>query len=122
MYTFDWIPNAKASDDNDAPVFTGKVTVKIPKHMERLKALKGINLKVDSDGAVVEGDAMDAYEKQLAFAIGQIESVDLVRAEDGMVFNSVEMLEYDSDGMAILANLAGELAQGIKLGKNMLKK
>lgn len=118
MYTFEWKPKIK---ENEAPVFSGALTVKIPKHIERMRALKGINLKIEN-GQVVSGDPLDAYEKQISFAISQIEKVDLLRLEDQLKFDSVDMLEHDKDGMGILSDLASDLAEGIKLGKNLLKK
>lgn len=140
MFTFEWQQKAKEvpklSENgepikkadgsiemyNRPPVFSGVVKVKIPKHQERIRFLKTLNLSVNSDGEVVKRDNFDMGDKIIEFALKHIESVDLTRAEDQAKFDSVELLEYDSDGAEVLAEIGSQLMSGIKLAKTSLKK
>lgn len=139
MFTFDWkqetkkMPRISESGDpvlasdgtiemyDRPPVFNGTVKVKIPKHQERMRFLKSLNLKVSSDGEVEKRDSFDMGDKIFDFVIQHIEAVDLVRVEDGTPFKSVEMLEVDSDGAEVLSDIGNALMKGVKLGKSSLK-
>lgn len=135
MYTFDWKPKAKKDvkldeqglpvrDENGKlvlvekePVMTGVVKIKIPKHAERIKYVKSLNTKI-VDGELHNEDGLGGAEKMLDFAKQQIESVDLVRKEDGYIFNSIDLLDHDADGAEILTDIAKLLIEGVRLGKN----
>lgn len=136
MYTFRWKPEETEEPEVDAsgkvikeadgsaktkkvaPLFTGDVLLEIPKNSERLAYIKGLSLSIGSDGTLNKSEAIDRADSMMSFALKYIKEVNLVRLEDGFVFNKPDMLEYDSDGSQLLVQIASKLANGIKLGKN----
>lgn len=136
MYFFEYVPKKKqvlSVDSGGQPIkkadgsfetkdgdqaFVGKVKVKIPKHGERLQFLKQISLSVSGDGTVDRQHSVDLSEKIIAYAVGHIESVDLTRSSDQMKFSSVEMLEYDVDGLDVLSDIGKMLMDGVRLSKS----
>ena len=127
MYTFEWrqLPKDVSFKNSDgasvtktiAPKFEGTIKIKVPKHVERIKLIRDLNTKVESTGALVNGE-MDSTEKMLEFAKKNIEVVSLKRIEDGCEVKTVEWLEYDVEGAEILGEISQVLLQGVKLGKS----
>jgi len=127
MYTFEWKQIAKDVSFTDtngalvsktiAPKFEGSVTLKVPRHVDRIKVIRSLSTKIDESGELVKS-GMDSAEKLMDFAKAQIESVNLKRIDDGLEIKTVEWLEYDVDGAEILSEISNTLIQGIKLGKS----
>lgn len=110
MYTWIW-------EAEETSPFTGSVTVKIPKHQERAQLLKEMGFTV-KDGKAELKDTLDASGVLYDFVKKNVEKVDLKRREDGMIFDKVEMLEYDVDGATVLTEIGTKLQAGVRLGKS----
>lgn len=99
-------------------VFDGHCVVKIPKHSERIAFSRGVKTKIVNGELSEDSDPQLTYAERLyEFAKSHIQEVKLVRKEDGLEFTSIEMLEYDKDGEAVLASIANMLIEGVKLKK-----
>lgn len=136
MYTFKWSPkefDVLEVDAENKPIlnqdgsykykkspalFSGEILLQIPKNSERMSLLKDLSLAIDSKGEINKSDAINRSEQMVEFALKHIKEVKLVRVEDGFIFDKADMLEYDSDGAAILNQVASVLANGVKLGKS----
>lgn len=135
MYSYDWKPEEMEVPEIDSsgaavknedgsvktkkiePVFSGIVKCNIPKHGDRMKFVNTISSEINQEGELTEAKGVDKGQMMIDFAMKHIKEVNLVRKEDGFIFNKIEMLEYDIDGANILMQIAGKLSQGIHLGK-----
>lgn len=126
MFTFEWKDKPKekerVKEDGEIEVysdparFNGVVTVKIPKHQDRIRFLKELRTSI-KDGEATEAN-LEMSDKLLDYAKSHIEKVDLKRLDDGFEFNSVEQLEYDIHGADVLGDIASVLIQGVRLSKS----
>lgn len=99
------------------PVFSGSITLKVPKHTERIRFAKTLTSKVQN-GELIEDKEMTNAEKIFNYVREHVQSVCLVRISDGLAFDSIEMLEHDKDGEDVIGELGNKLIEGVRLGKN----
>ena len=101
---------------NDSHGFKGSAVIKIPKYKERLKLLKSVNLKFGENCEVIlDGDQIGMAIKFAEIAEAHVKSIDISRGNDK--FKSLEDLEYDPEGGALVSELGGLVVSGIKMGK-----
>ena len=115
MYFYDWIAGEEFG-------FVGTCKIKIPKNQERMRFIKSMNISAveNKETGKLEGkseDPMKSVEVLLDFAASHIEKVDLKRKGDDMIFDKVEMLEYDVKGQEVLSAIGNKLMFGVELGK-----
>lgn len=113
MYTFQWTPK-----DKEKSAFDGSVTVKVPDHIARMSFLKTLTVTVSETGELIQAEQIDISMKLVECAKKYIESVALVRKEDGFKVPDAKWLEYDIDGVDILGEIGRVLIDGVKLGKS----
>lgn len=120
MFEFTWTPELDAQAEDSRKIthpFKGKVTLTIPKHTERLKALQKAAITVNEAGEVDKAQAIDFSISSIEFALKHIKTVALEH-EDGRIFEKAEELEYDEDGGVVLQSIGARLLKGVKLSKS----
>lgn len=111
MFTAKWIAK-------EGSAVEGCAIVRVPKNLDRIKFLQTIHTSIGADGALDMAKANENATNVISFALKHIDSVELIRKEDGFKVPSVEWLEYDIDGALVLREIGNFLIQGISLGKN----
>jgi hypothetical protein len=114
MKEFAYVPKA------DSP-FTGKITVKIPSHKERLKLMKQVSFDVQKDGTMEKKKGtLDSAVDMSEIIHAHVVKVELqAKVEDSFVeISSIEELGYYLEGSQIFNELGNLLIGGIRLGKS----
>ncbi|GAH17770.1 unnamed protein product, partial [marine sediment metagenome] len=79
--------------------FTGSIIIEVPKYTQRLQYLKECNFKTNKAGEVDQsGGTYDSIIKMIDIAKKHMTKVEVMRVEDGLLFESIEDLEYDKEG------------------------
>jgi hypothetical protein len=98
-------------------VLKGCVIVKVPTYVERMNALKEINLKVSDTGKVELNDSTIAsFLKMNELAVKYTASADLVCKKTDQAFKSLEELEYYDQYQLVTQDIANIVLQGATLG------
>ncbi len=103
--------------EGEVSLFTGFIKYKLPGYIERLRILKQVNYKI-SNGEMLSEDLWETSIRLAELAMNLITEVNIVRREDGYVFDSVNTLQYDVQGSAIISRIGNRISSGITLGKN----
>lgn len=135
MHTFKWEPKTVEIEPEKEggkmeivkPSFSGYCIVEAPPFVKRMEYMKQTLLT--NDGIEIEeADTKKAYNQlsemsALAeIAKTHIQEVKLKRVSDGMVFDSVEMLDCDNFGGLLLAQIGKQVREGTRLGKDSERK
>ena len=123
MYQMTWKP--KTLEINGGQVesaFEGEILLQAPKYVERIAYFKELALLSGKvlDAANTEENA-ERVSKMIDIARKHIVKVNLKRKDDGIVFSSIDDLEFDSDGGDILIQVCAYLLEGARLGKNLAR-
>ncbi|RTL05187.1 hypothetical protein EKK58_08545 [Candidatus Dependentiae bacterium] len=110
MYTFEWKPEKEL-----AKKFSGHLVLKVPSHMERLDFSRSL---LDESSGLSDANILAENSKKIVEnAMKHIESVHLIRTEDGFAIPEKEWLLYDKDAAEILGAVGQHLLSGVRLGK-----
>lgn len=98
--------------------FSGEIILKALTYVEKMKALKDLNLNTNESGEVVIklDNQIDSAIKMYEFLINKIESMSLVHSTAGSV-SDLEELGMLEDGAKLVPELATLLLRGVTLGK-----
>lgn len=135
MHTFKWEPKTVELESEEEggeiekvkPSFSGYCIVEAPPFAKRMEYMKQTLLQ-DDGVEIKEADTEKAYNQlsemsALAeIAKTHIQEVKLKRVSDGMIFDSVDMLECDNFGGLLLAQIGKQVREGVRLGKNSERK
>jgi hypothetical protein len=104
-----------AKDDSN---FSGEVILKALTYIEKMKALKELNLEANQSGEVQikMADQIDSAIKMYDFLKNQIESMSLEHKQVGKI-NDLEELGMLEDGASLIPEMATLLLKGVTLGK-----
>lgn len=100
--------------------FKGFVMVDMPRHLERLELLKGVNYSSSKDGEVKAGQLESGVEiaKVLAREVAKrVTELQLEYVPTGLVFEKLEDLEVYEEGVAVINEIGAVILNGLKLGK-----
>jgi hypothetical protein len=111
MKEYDFLPEIEGL------ILKGSVKIKPLGYLERLEAVKTLNLKTQSDGSVELDAGLEAAQKLYALAKKQVISVNL-ELDSGCKLDSFDSLEYSDEGAKVLQEIGKTLIKGIKLGKS----
>lgn len=100
-------------------IFEGEIVIDFPNKKDRLALTKELNVKLDNNGEVsLEGDEMLVlYEKLGGILETRVDSVCLIHLATGEKIESLEELEFWSDGMEIVNQITGMITRGPRLGE-----
>ena len=101
--------------DEDWP-FEGEVLVRMAKGPDRLQMSKECRVEV-VDGKVVKKDNFDAAIKIAEIGRKYIKTIKLTRKEDKFVFDNIDDLEYDKEGMEVITAIGSKVLEGVQVGK-----
>jgi len=99
------------------PKWEGFVELKVPNYKERLRMAQDLNLSSIADAPMV--DQIDKLSGLHDAVLAHVNAVDL--KFEGIVFNSVDDLEYYKEGYELINEIGGVLMSGITLGKPLPK-
>lgn len=98
--------------------FKGEVVLNALNYIDKMKALKELNIKVSGSGEVElsVGDQVDSAVKIYELLSKNIVSMSLTHSS-GEVIKDLETLGTVAEGSSIILELGGMLIKGISLGK-----
>jgi hypothetical protein len=99
--------------------FKGEVVLNALNYVDKMKALKELNLKTNASGEVElsVGDQMDSAVKIYELLSRNIVSMSLEHSS-GEIIKDLDSLGMVAEGSSIIPELGGLLIKGISLGKN----
>lgn len=99
--------------------FEGKVSIEVPKYVQRMKYLKECNFKIGEGSQVQMGmESMDSIVKMIELAPKHVKNVSLSHMKSGDKFKKWEDLEEDYRCDQILNQIASVIVNGPQLGKD----
>jgi len=96
----------------------GHVVMRVPSFDEKYRYIEECGFEVDEDGQMkMSMKQMGAIRKMVSFSKDHYEEIKLVK-RDGKKVESFEQMQYDPDCDEILIEVASQLMNGFKVGKN----
>lgn len=104
----------------EAPEFSGSVTMKVPMFDERYEVLDQMGIVIDAqtgEAKMLDGSSFTSIRKMVKASIPFYKAVELKHV-DGREFKSVEDLLADPDCDPVLIDVAMAISRGFRPGKN----
>lgn len=114
---FDYVPQVK--DDEGKPVFAGHVVIDVPNEFERIDIAKSMNFANGNTKEPTTDESLELTLKMKKLAYDKIKEVHLTAG--GVKIDSVKMLNFYSEGSALINEIGSVCISGIKLG-NVLQR
>lgn len=113
MKQFKYAPQLK--DDAGNLIFTGTVTIDMPKYKDRLALVKEVNFKVENGEISTGADQIDSMIKLAEIVEKHVKEIDL-KVKD-YELKSFEDLQYNKSGSDLINELGNVLLSGMTMGK-----
>ena len=99
-------------------IFSGTLRLKAPKHAERMRMVKLMNIGIKDGEAEADSDVshFDRLISLAEFAMKYILKVELTR--DGVEFKDKEILSCDVDGAQLIYEVGRHLMSEVRLGES----
>jgi hypothetical protein len=110
--------DAEGNETEVAPAYSGSVTIMIPNYDERLD----IMISIEESGGKADATATRVEKYKYYQAVARhlpkfVKTIDIVRLEDELKFDSLDSLQADTEMGGLITELAGVLVQAYSAGK-----